>query len=159
MPLLCLMRLSMLPLRHHNSPAGGGLVAAWDDNSDLQLRSPGGCCSSLWAVPLRLEKSHHLLPQLKVSSFKRKRFESKLSPESRYSRGGVLAWKIIYEHNITEAIQEEKRWGSFQTLAFKCPSQLPVHHIRECHKPFSDPVCDQKGLVWQLEHQTATAGG
>lgn len=42
----------MLPLRHHISPAGGGPVAAWDDNSDLQAQEDAvrhyGLCQSDW---------------------------------------------------------------------------------------------------------------
>lgn len=78
----------MLPLRHHISPAGGGPVAAWDDNSDLQAQEDAvrhyGLCHSDWKslIIFFLNSRFQALKE---------RFESKLSPESCYSRGGVLA--------------------------------------------------------------------
>lgn len=66
---------------HQTSPAGSCPVAGCDDDSGLRLWSSARCCSSLCAVPTRLQKSLYLPPQLRASSFKRKTGLKASSPQ------------------------------------------------------------------------------
>lgn len=130
-----------LPTHQTSSTSGSGLVAGCGHDGGLLLQSSAGCRSPRYGLSHPGCKSLCRLLISGLQASRDKRFDTKLASKA------LLLWrrdlgiiKIIHEHIITEAVREEKGGASLYVHS-------TTDHNRECHMPFSDPVCGWRGGV------------